>query len=180
MLIINLCLMACSVFFIVYLFFLRPDFYVDNLRDRLFLLRNKLFDYAADPNSDLEFDEYVYGYCRCEINNTIRFAHRVNIWSFVLAQLIGLHTCSYYKIRNERIANKFAKELTKKSVKTEKFIREIQDAFDGIMISHLVDSSLLAKIILVNVVLISSIRDSMVRFCRNEAISGDEGMCFSA
>jgi len=61
------------------------DYRVDALRDRLFALREKLFDYAAQGN--VSFDDPAYARLRMLINGLIRFAHRLTFTRFVMGLL---------------------------------------------------------------------------------------------
>lgn len=56
---------------------------IDVLRQRLFELRDELFDYARSGN--VRFDEPAYYLLRRNINGMIRFAHRVNFPRLLLA-----------------------------------------------------------------------------------------------
>jgi hypothetical protein len=66
-------------------FKLMRDYRIDALRDRLFALRDDLFDYAADGN--VEFDEPAYFKLRALINSLIRFAHRLTFTRFLMGFL---------------------------------------------------------------------------------------------
>lgn len=47
------------------------------LRQRLFAVRDQLFDIAADPKSGLAFNSLAYTQLRNTLNNAIRFSHAV-------------------------------------------------------------------------------------------------------
>lgn len=55
------------------------------LRQRLFEIRDDLFDFAADGG--IEFTNPVYQELRTDINNMIRFAHKLSFARMILAQL---------------------------------------------------------------------------------------------
>jgi hypothetical protein len=58
---------------------------LDILRQRLFEIRDDLFDFAADGG--IEFTNPVYCELRVDINNMIRFAHKLSFARMILAQL---------------------------------------------------------------------------------------------
>jgi hypothetical protein len=63
-------------------FRLFSEYRTDALRDRLFALRERLFDYAAD--GCIRFDEPAYTKLRGLINSLIRFAHRLSFTRFFM------------------------------------------------------------------------------------------------
>ena len=69
----------------ILVFKLFRDYRVDALRDRLFVLREKLFDYAASGN--ISFDHPAYTKSRMLINSQIRFAHRFTFTRFAMGVL---------------------------------------------------------------------------------------------
>jgi len=73
-----------SLFLIWILFFwFWRDYRVDLCRERLFVIRQDLFDLALERK--LDFDSPSYGLLRITINATIQFAHR-----FTLLEVIGI------------------------------------------------------------------------------------------
>ncbi len=62
------------------------EYRVDALRERLFCLREELFDYAADGK--VAFGSIVYGRLRQLINSQIRFAHRMTFSRVLLGLLL--------------------------------------------------------------------------------------------
>src|SRR4051812_4242677 len=60
---------------------------LDLFRQRLFALRDELFDIAA--TGDLRFNDYAYGGLRRLLNNTIRFGHRVNSMQLLVVGICG-------------------------------------------------------------------------------------------
>jgi hypothetical protein len=63
----------------VWFFWLYRDYRIDAYRQRLFALRNQLWDYAAAGN--ISFDHPAYLIVRSRMNGLIRFAHLLSfIW----------------------------------------------------------------------------------------------------
>ena len=78
---IRLCFGVTALWVLFYLS-VRPLF-LDLLRQRLFAIRDDLFDFAADGG--IEFDDPVYRELREDINNFIRFAHKLSFARMIFA-----------------------------------------------------------------------------------------------
>ena len=61
------------------------DYRIDALRNRLFTVRDKLFDYAAEGN--VAFDHPAYTKLRMLLNSLIRFGHRLTFSRFAMGIL---------------------------------------------------------------------------------------------
>lgn len=74
---------ACLSLFIIWLlfFWLYRDYRVDLVRQRLFALRDDLFELARE--GVLTFDHPAYGLLRTTLNGFIRFGHRLRFWSMM-------------------------------------------------------------------------------------------------
>lgn len=59
------------------------DYRVDLLRCRLFVLRDKLFEYAE--NGEIDFDDPAYRLTRTLLNGSLRFAHRLTFADVMIA-----------------------------------------------------------------------------------------------
>ncbi len=74
-----------SLFGLWYIFFvLYPDYCLDRFRQKVFGLRDELFDEVASGN--LSFDDKMYGLTRITMNGFIRHAHEINLISFLTGQ----------------------------------------------------------------------------------------------
>ena len=80
---LHLLLSLVAVWFLVFKF--ASDYRVDALRDKLFAVREKLFDYAAQGN--VSFDDPAYAKLRMLINGLIRFSHRLTFTRFLMGLL---------------------------------------------------------------------------------------------
>jgi hypothetical protein len=61
---------------------LYPKVRVDFTRQKLFKLRDDLFDLAVDGK--LSFDSNAYGMCRKTLNGVIRYCHRLSIYRIII------------------------------------------------------------------------------------------------
>ena len=62
---------------------------MDALRQELFVIRDELFDYAAQGN--IAFHHPAYGALRSLINSLIRFAHKISFSRIIIFLMYGLH-----------------------------------------------------------------------------------------
>jgi hypothetical protein len=69
---------ACVVFLVVVLLKFWSVARLDAFRQRMFTLRDELFDYAADGN--VGFNEPAYRLLRQSMNGTIRYAHQLTFF----------------------------------------------------------------------------------------------------
>jgi hypothetical protein len=77
----------------VYLaFYCFRDYRIDSLRQRLFELRDELFDLAAQ--GQIEFTHPAYTSTRTLLNSVIRFAHRITVGRTLLAMIFPIQTDS--------------------------------------------------------------------------------------
>ncbi len=74
------CLSLLGLWFIV--FWLFRDYNVDAFRQKMFALRDELFDLAAD--GIISFDHPAYGMLRNVMNGMIRFGHRLSLFNWLL------------------------------------------------------------------------------------------------
>jgi hypothetical protein len=77
---LHLLLSFTALWFLV--FRLVGEYRLDSLRDRLFAIRERLFDYAADGN--ITFDHPAYTKLRMRINSLIRFGYRLTFTRFAM------------------------------------------------------------------------------------------------
>lgn len=64
-------------------FFIHREHRIDITRDRLFQVRDNLFDEAA--KGTLSFDDKAYGIARTTLNGMIRFAHELNLMQVLVS-----------------------------------------------------------------------------------------------
>ncbi len=77
---LHLLLALAALWFLV--FKLASEYRLDALRDRLFAIRERLFDYAADGH--ISFDHPAYTKLRMRINSLIRFGYRLTFTRFAM------------------------------------------------------------------------------------------------
>lgn len=94
----------------IFFFCLYRDFRVDEYRQKLFRLRDELYDYAAAGN--MQFSDEAYGLLRSTINGSIRYAHRLGpVYLGLMAYMrMGSIEKSLYSQRWERAKAKLSDE----------------------------------------------------------------------
>jgi hypothetical protein len=75
------------VFGLVLLFKILPEVRLDSFRQKMFGIRDELFDYAADGN--ISFDHPAYVSLRRQMNGFIRYAHHMT--AFRILMTIAIH-----------------------------------------------------------------------------------------
>lgn len=79
-------LAVCGVFLVVLCLRLWPSYRLDSFRQRMFSLRDELFDYAAAGN--ISFHHPSYRLLRQSMNGFIRYAHHLTLyracWSYMI------------------------------------------------------------------------------------------------
>lgn len=66
---------------VIFLFWFYVDYRNDSFRQKLFEVRDSMFDDAC--NNKISFDSSSYGMLRSAINSHIRFAHKINLFQTI-------------------------------------------------------------------------------------------------
>ena len=126
----------CLVLFIAWLIWYQfwIPYRVDYFRQRLFKLRDELFEYANAGH--LEFTHPAYTDLRLLINALIRYGHRVTIWRIVMSMV------SLARSGNSHVANDYAewRERTERieNEETRNRIYAFRSEISKIMAAHMV------------------------------------------
>jgi hypothetical protein len=82
-----------SILGLVYLiFWVYRGYKVDSFRQKMFYLRNELFDDAA--RGEIDFSHPSYQILRTTMNGFIRFAHKLDFWTLIAVGLSSKNTMS--------------------------------------------------------------------------------------
>ena len=73
----------CAIFTLIIFYACLRAYYLDVFRQKLFALRDELFDFAADGGID--FSDPAYLELRQDLNGLIRFAHKISMFRLLLA-----------------------------------------------------------------------------------------------
>ena len=69
------------------IFWILPNYRVDSFRQKMFTVRDKLFDYAAEGS--IPFDEPAYVLLRQHMNGFIRYAHQLTVFRLLMTKVIN-------------------------------------------------------------------------------------------
>lgn len=123
---------------LIFFFWLYRDYRVDTFRQKLFKLRDELFDDAR--SGKISFNDPAYKMLRNAMNGFIRFGHRLNIWQILLLLTI-------FKNSGKKTDTHFHDELNRKTKYCNDNQKEIYSSaylkMNLIIVEHLVLSSLI-------------------------------------
>lgn len=125
--------------------FLWKDLAIDTMRDELFSLRRDLFIMGLE-NKDFSFDSEIYRAFEKNINNSIRFGHRIH---FLGTIVFALKSAKYSKkLKSEFIQayNKFMKKS--KNTKLKDDLTKVKIKYDYIIAIYMVKTSPLCQTML--------------------------------
>lgn len=120
----------------VLVFILARDYRIDVLRDRLFKIREELFDYAA--RGGVSFNDPAYGRLRKLINSLIRFAHRLTFTRFLVG---GLFIASRDHLYDKEPLVEWRKAVEALPPESQYELKRIHAAAVVLVVRHLVTGS---------------------------------------
>lgn len=116
------------------MFWLYRDYYVDDLRQDLFALRDELFDAAAAGK--IPFDDPAYGMLRRTLNGFIRFGHRLNLVETILL-LIMPGTRQLLAETGPKFDQKWQKVTANISSESRAVVDDVYQRMNGRAVLHL-------------------------------------------
>lgn len=129
----------CSLFSILLLvilwFWLYRDYRVDAARQKLFEIRDELFDYAN--SGKISFEDPAYERLRRTINGFVRFAHRMNLIHILIMSIVLKK--KHYKIHT--FQEKLTQEIKNLEEEKKDIYRSIHFRINYTIVEYLVLSS---------------------------------------
>ena len=103
------CISLLGIWFLV--FWLFRDYNVDSFRQKMFSLRDELFDFATEGN--ISFNHPAYGILRNSMNGMIRFGHKISLFNLMIIM--------FFRPDSYEIGDSFSKrwEENTKELKTD-------------------------------------------------------------
>jgi len=132
---LHLTLSLLALWYLFYRAF--SEYRVDALRERLFALREELFDYAADGH--VEFDHPAYGRLRQLVNGLIRFAHRMTFLRAAFGVLFYIFRPNTQLVSRHR--EEWTKELLTQPIEVQKKLWTIHNRALFLVLRHMVIGS---------------------------------------
>jgi hypothetical protein len=131
---LQLLLALGALWFLV--FKLAREYRLDVLRDRLFALRERLFDYAADGN--ISFDHPAYTKLRKRINSLIRFGYRLTFTRFAMGIMFSTWNSDRY---DQELLSEWENAVKELPPESQLELNSIQDDTLVLVVRHLVTGS---------------------------------------
>jgi hypothetical protein len=136
-------LIAILVLWVAY-YWLYRDYALDLFRQRMFALRDDLFDFAADGN--LAFDHPAYTTLRTTMNGYVRFGHRLRIFD-VFLMYVFLPKRILKDLGKRSFEKKYEASVLKLDKETRKNIDLFRFRMQEIVILYLLKTSFPACIV---------------------------------
>ena len=124
------------LFIFILVFCLYRGYRIDSFRQKMFCLRDELFDEARKGN--IPFDSDAYGMLRSTINGTIRFAHKLSLWQMITFVVL-VKTDNFQE--DKPFTERFEANLKNLSDDQAKVVRDRHMYLNFLMVEHIVLSS---------------------------------------
>jgi hypothetical protein len=130
---------------------LQADYLQDSFRQKVFTLRDELFDYAA--SGKVSFDDPAYRHLRLLMNRVIRYTHRISFW-----QLIGVSIFESITDEDRMRAESFMGEWTAAVDRIADLqVRENLRSFEGRLVKLLMERVLTGSLIVLVLLTIATL-----------------------
>jgi len=113
------------------------EYRVDHTRQKLFAIRDELFDYAADGG--IGFDEVAYGRLRTLLNSLIRFSHRLTFSRLVFSSVAAEFVTPQISERPHQKLTNAIDAIPSEEAKTK--LRDIHRRIALCIVRHLITGS---------------------------------------
>ncbi len=133
---------SCVAIFclLLYWLWLRRDYETDLFRNRLFAIRNELFDFALSGR--IAFHDPAYGSLRSSMNGLIRYAHRFTFW-----QVLWLLT-KYNRTDAQAATEKWHRSLQSLDLETREAVQRYRITLGLLVLGHLIRTSAIPLLLL--------------------------------
>ncbi|WP_028579406.1 hypothetical protein [Desulfogranum japonicum] len=130
---------------------LYKDYLVDRFRQRMFELRDELFDEAH--NGLIDFNHPAYGVLRRTMNGSIRFAHELSVLQFFCTSICVGNTVEEKKEERYNFQREFSEAINTLDEPTKERILEYRTNINRLISEHLILDGL-AFFILIAIILV--------------------------
>jgi hypothetical protein len=131
----------------VFFFWVYRDYCVEDFRQKVFALRDELFDTAASEK--IPFNHKGYGRLRLTMNGAIRFAEDISFGQVILMSYFNRNSPLLETYKNE-----FDREIKSLPVQEKKIVIDFQERLDDLLIEYLLTISPMMFFILMPLILI--------------------------
>jgi len=140
---------------------------VDALRQRLFALRDELFDYAT--SGAISYDDPAYWRLRLVTNGMIRFAHRLTFPRFLLTVVVNSLWPNPYPINQFQEWAKAVEDI--RDSETRKKLHEFNVRMSDMVVRHLIGGSPTFLVLLVFFLIGALVSNAVWSFIRTTVVS---------
>lgn len=138
---------------------------IDAFRDRLFALRDELFDVAL--RGEVSYTDRAYTMLRNRMNGMLRFAHHIQLSHVILLPIFSGRRLAETAEKIEQDWNEALSELS--NPESQHTLQDIQDKFHLTVGLHAITGSILLTILWVLVRQTTRTRDGVYRVSRRKA-----------
>lgn len=160
----HILLALISVVMIFLALWLWSRYRIDSFRDRLFILRDELFDAAL--RGEVSYSDRAYTMLRNRMNGMLRFAHHVQLSHVILLSVFSSRRLAETAEEIEQNWNEALSELP--SPGSQHTLQDIQDKFNLTVGLHAITGSILLTILWVLVRQTTRARDGVYRVSRKK------------
>jgi len=136
---------------VVFIFWLHRDCNIDAFRQKMFALRDSLFDEAA--NGHLDFESPAYGMLRSTMNGLIRFGHRLSLLHVIVVSF------SYHRHMKDAnltsFSSRFENNINSLNEGQRDILKRYRLKMNIILVRHLILSSPLLLVTVIIPLIIS-------------------------
>lgn len=133
---------------------------VDATRQRLFELRDELFDYAR--YGEIAFEHFAYTFLRLRINGMIRFSHRISFARLLMS--LAFFCPSGRPEFIDKQHSSWLDSLNELPLGIRKKLKEVDDKMSVLVLQHMVLSSPITCILFGSLVLIAAPSVAVMHF----------------
>lgn len=135
-------------------FWLQSAYARDSFRQKVFALRDEMFDYAAE--GAIPFENPAYAELRLLMNRVLRFAHRITFWKtlgYVFIESVSEEHEQAFSFRNEWVRS--VNSIADPDVRAKLY--DFESRLGELIIDHVFKTSLAAVLIAVAAMLVISV-----------------------
>jgi hypothetical protein len=148
----------------VFFFWVWRDYCVEDFRQKVFALRDELFDKAA--SGKIPYNHKGYGRLRLTMNGAIRFAEDISFGQVILMSYFNRNSPLLETYKNE-----FDKEIEGLPAKEKKVIISFQERLDDLLIEYFLTISPMMVFILIPMILIYLLLKSAYAWIKSKLVS---------
>jgi hypothetical protein len=129
-----ICSLVSVAFLWVFFFWIYRDYSIECFRQKVFALRDELFETAA--SGEMPFNHRSYGRLRLTMNGAIRFANEISFIQIIVMSFLNRNSSVLIDHKRD-----FEKEISGLTNEQRQIIKNYYDRFDVLLVEHIFISS---------------------------------------